>query len=399
MHVPASSQLGLSSGFSVVVVVVVVVVGVGSGWRNGGGLRGGGFFPPPPPLKMLPSPKAGARTGRREVATEAMSAPPPPPPPPELVEGEGGVLGGAGGGGLLPPPPPPRRDPSAGASTGSSAAAVDPASEFPVAALTRVPNTLVRSGPCGLGLDGGGFLGGILSLIFGGGLGFFLFPSFFALQHTVPLGQEFVLGRMVQTVDIICGMHTPGQSFSFGFFLGGGGFRLLEEEEGLLLSDRFVMQQRPLPGHLTDRSISSHRSAKKPVTQVPLHRLPLLMPPLGLGRGFLVAFVGGFLRGTQLLIICFVSMIIKGNYLVVVVVVVVFLTGLLLDCPGTMSSGGGLPPKSCLATQHLRSDLHSPPMSRMASQNPERRSATHTPGHVSARGAIEGGKVEEGVNK
>ncbi len=79
-----------------------------------------------------------------------------------------------------------------------------------------------------------------------------------------------------------------------------------------------------------------------------------------------------------------------------VVVVVVFLTGLLLDCPGTMSSGGGLPPKSCLATQHFRSDLHSPPMSRMASQNPERRSATHTPGHVSARGAFEGGKVEDG---
>ncbi len=94
--------------------------------------------------------------------------------------------------------------------------------------------------------------------------------------------------------------------------------------------------------------------------------------------------------------ILFISIIIKGNYLVVVVVVVVFLTGLLLDCPGTMSSGGGLPPKSCLATQHFRSDLHSPPMSRMASQNPERRSATHTPGHVSARGAIEGGKVEDG---
>ena len=52
---------------------------------------------------------------------------------------------------------------------------------------------------------------------------------------------------------------------------------------------------------------------------------------------------------------------------------------------GMTSSGGVLPSKIPLATQHLRSDLQRPPTSRMASQKPERRSATHTPGQDSGR--------------
>ena len=157
-------------------------------------------------------------------------------------------------------------------------------------------------------------------------------------------------------------MQTPGHSFSLFFFLGGGGGRLEDEEDGLLSSTLLVMQHLPFPGHLTDRSISSQRRAKKPVTQVPLHLLPLF-----LGGGF-----GGF------------------GFLVVVVVVrglgVVLLLLLLLLLLGMMSCGGGLLPKSCLATQHLRSDLQRPPMSRMASQKPDSLSATHTPGQVSEFG-------------
>ncbi len=139
MQVPGHS--GRSSGFSVVVVVVVVAgVVVGSGCLNGGGFLGGGLL-----LKMLPRPKAGASTGSRELATLPRSDPPPPPPPPPppappLCCPDGGVLDGLDGR-FPPPPPPPSRDPMAGANTGKSAAAVDPASEFPVAALINVPKT------------------------------------------------------------------------------------------------------------------------------------------------------------------------------------------------------------------------------------------------------------------
>ena len=81
---------------------------------------------------------------------------------------------------------------------------MDPVSELPVAALNRVPRTLVRSGPPpppeGRGRFGGGGLrgGGTLSLSGGGGL--FLVLD---LQQTVLLGQELMFGTMVQTVDII----------------------------------------------------------------------------------------------------------------------------------------------------------------------------------------------------
>lgn len=56
------------------------------------------------------------------------------------------------------------------------------------------------------------------------------------------------------------------------------------------------------------------------------------------------------------------------------------------DWLGMMTSGGMLFPKACFATQQRSSDLHNPSTFRMASQNPERRSATQTPGHVSKVG-------------
>ena len=162
-----------------------------------------------------------------------------------------------------------------------------PLSEFPVAALNRVPITLVRSGPPPGEGRGGGRLGGLRgggTRSFSGGGGWLFFLDW---QHTVPFWQEFVSGMMVQTADIIWGMQTPGHSF----FLGdGGGGGLLDDEDGLLSSTLRVMQHLPLPGHLTERSISSQSSAKKPVTQVPLHRL--LFDGLG-GFGFLVVFLLG----------------------------------------------------------------------------------------------------------
>ena len=109
------------------------------------------------------------------------------------------------------------------------------------------------------------------------------------------------------------------------------------------------------PGHSTLLSMSSHSNAKNPVTHVPLQS----SPPLRFG-GFLLLTLG-FL-------------------------VVFLLTG-----------GGGFeplgmkraPPGASLSsyvsleTQHRRLDLQRSSTLRMASQNPERRSATHTPGHVS----------------
>lgn len=131
---------GLSSGASVVVVVVVVGAVVGKGCLNGGVFRFGGEGE----LNRFPKPNAGAKTGNKDVATEATSG------PllllllllllfPSLLRA-GFLAGFCGlGGGALPPPP--RIEPSAGAKTGNSAAAVEPASEFPVAAFNNVPKT------------------------------------------------------------------------------------------------------------------------------------------------------------------------------------------------------------------------------------------------------------------
>ena len=138
-------QSGLASGASVVVVVVVVGAVVGKGCLNGEGFLLGGEGE----LNRFPNPKAGAKTGNNDVATEATSG-----PlllllllllfPSLLRAGFRAGFCGLGGGAL---PPPPRMEPSAGANTGKSAAAVDPASEFPVAACNNVPKTWVKSGP------------------------------------------------------------------------------------------------------------------------------------------------------------------------------------------------------------------------------------------------------------
>lgn len=99
----------------------------------------------------------------------------------------------------------------------------------------------------------------------------FEFPPFTSSldwQQTVPFWQLFVLGMMVHTADIICGIHTPGQ-----FLTEGGGLRLGGPSLG---SNFFVMQHLPSPGHLILRSISSHSRVKNPETQVPRHELELL---------------------------------------------------------------------------------------------------------------------------
>ena len=198
MHVPGHS--GLSSGFSVVVVVVVVGGGVGRGWRNGGGFLEGDPPPPPPGLlKRPPRPRAGARTGRRELATLPRSV-----PPPLLVLA--GPLGAGflwGGGGR---PPPPSRDPRAGAMMGRREAAAPPAPELPVAAFRRVPKTWVRSGPTApppppdgryLG-GGGGWRCGTRSMTCGGCLLLSL-----DLQQTVHFWQESMFVTSIgQVVDL-----------------------------------------------------------------------------------------------------------------------------------------------------------------------------------------------------
>lgn len=76
--------------------------------------------------------------------------------------------------------------------------------------------------------------------------------------------------------SITLGMHTPGHLGFDGGGGGGGRGRLVVRRGGPPLFGRFggprVMQQRPLPGQIALRSISSQRSAKNPVTQVPRHR-------------------------------------------------------------------------------------------------------------------------------
>lgn len=152
-----------------------------------------------------------------------------------------------------------------------------------------------------------------------------------------------------------CGIQTPGH-----LILGG----LVDGLWLLLPSTLLVMQHFPCPGHSTLLSISSHNKAKNPVTQVPLQS-PLLF----------------FLGGEEF----FFGLLVVVVVVVVVLSVVVLRFGGSLFSLGMMSCGGTLPPKTCLATQHLRLDLQRPSMSRMASQKPESRSATQTPGHVSAR--------------
>jgi len=175
-------------------------------------------------------------------------------------------------------------------------------------------------------------------------------------QQTVPFWQAlFPLGTTVHTEDIIWGMHTPGQPGVLG---GLGVFPGLP-------SSFLVTQQRPLPGHLAERSSSSQRRAKKPETQVPLQRFP---SSLGVGFGLLVVVV----------VVLFV---------VVLFVVVDLGLGVVRRPPcwlGMTSSGGGSSPKSCFATQHLSWFLQRWSTSRMASQKPESLSATQTPGQLSA---------------
>ena len=101
------------------------------------------------------------------------------------------------------------------------------------------------------------------------------------------------------------------------------------------------------------RSISSHRSAKNPVTHVPVQ------PP------------GGFLLTSDLGV---------GVDLGVDVLTVV------VSRDGTINSEGELPSLNiCLETQHFIFDAQMASTSRMASQKPASLSATHTPGHFSMK--------------
>ena len=128
------------------------------------------------------------------------------------------------------------------------------------------------------------------------------------------------------------------------------------------------MQHRPLPSHLALLSISSHKRAKKPVTQVPLQS-PLPPPPL-------LPLLNFFLGGALVVVVVVV---------VVDVVVSTRFTGAGMGLPwtGMINSGGVLLPKTVLETQQRRWSSQRPFTLRMASQNPESRSATHTPGHFS----------------
>ena len=181
------------------VVVVVVVVGglVGGeggknpllGFRGGDGRLG------------APAPKIDPKRGRTDPTKPA------PPPPP---------WGGRFCGGPPPPPAPPRTAPR----TGKSAAAVVPASEFPVAALRMAGAALNRSedkspppppeGLCGAGL-GGGVRGG-RGVVGRGGVFCFSLISLFEVplerdsQQTVPLLQESDWRRMLEGLAHNCFM-------------------------------------------------------------------------------------------------------------------------------------------------------------------------------------------------
>ena len=342
MQVPGHS--GFVGGGSVVVVVVVGAgVAVGRGCLNGGGFRLFGLWGAPPPPK--------SKGKNEEIKSN-------PPPPPELGAGDwvspvAGFLDGFWG--VEPPPPPPRSDPNAGARMGNNAVAAWPAPAFPVAAVKSGPASWRRSSP-GAGCEGRGrfLLGEGFLLGAGVVLGFF-FSSSLDLQQTVPLEQSRLpLTMTPQTPDMAWGMQAPGH---FSFFCS---LALLL----VFLSTFSVMQHLPLPGHSPFGSILSHNMAKRPLTQVPL-QLPPLLEELFLG--LLVVVRRGF-----------------GVVVVVVVLVVVFFFFLSsLSSPGMINSGGVLPPKICLATQHLNSDLQRPSMSRMASQKLDNRSATQTPGQFS----------------
>merc|ERR1711994_427107 len=145
------------------------------------------------------------------------------------------------------------------------------------------------------------------------------------------------------------------------------------------------MQQRPEPGHTAARSISSHSSEKKPVTQVPRHRLLA-----GISGSFFfctLSFFSSFFSTFTSFLDSEVSITSSSSWSSSISSASSSLSLLpswhLLSFFGIMSSLGvfSLSSKTFLATQHLRSALHRWSTSRIASQKQEILLATHTPGH------------------
>lgn len=116
--------------------------------------------------------------------------------------------------------------------------------------------------------------GGVLSS------GFFSGTPAFLSQQRVPFLQLLVLATILagglHKPIITLGMQTPGHFLDLGGSGSGGRVGRGGVGGGLFcvggLGGALVMQQRPLPGQMARRSISSQRRAKNPVTQVPRQR-------------------------------------------------------------------------------------------------------------------------------